>query len=234
MQTTIKDQFRHTWQTSIQQAKIIQEDLAKKIKISKLQVPIKKIAGFDVSYLKSRNLLIGGMVVMNFPELNVLETIIQTSPISFPYIPGYLSFREAPVLLDLITSQRQNIDVFLFDGHGIAHPRGLGIAAHIGVLIDKPCLGCAKKKLVGEFDQPADQRGSASNLTYKGKKIGQVLRTRPGTKPVFVSVGNRITLQQGVELILSCCRKCRLPEPLRQAHQLVTSWRKEYEKSKVN
>jgi deoxyribonuclease V len=232
MQSSKKDQFWHSWQTDIQQAKIIQQRLAQQIIICKLPKPIKKIAGFDVSYLKSRNMLIGGMVVMNSPELTVLETIIQTAPVSFPYIPGYLSFREAPVLLDLITSFTRKIDVFLFDGHGVAHPRGLGIAAHIGVLINKPSLGCAKKKLVGEFDPPADHRGATSNLIYKGKIVGQVLRTKTGTKPIFVSVGHRLTLHQGVDLALSCCRRYRLPEPLRQAHQLVTTWRKEYEDTK--
>ncbi len=230
----MKDQLFHSWQADFKQAKIIQEELAKKVRINKLPSPIKKIAGFDVSYLKSQNLLIGGMVVISFPTLEVIETRIQTSPISFPYVPGYLSFREAPVLLDLITTYKKKIDLFLFDGHGIAHPRGLGIAAHIGVLIDKPSLGCAKKKLVGIFEPLANHRGAAVNLNYQGKTIGKVLRTKTGIKPVFVSIGHRTDLQQGVDLILSCCRKYRLPEPLRLAHQLVTTWRKEYEESKIH
>jgi deoxyribonuclease V len=229
----MKGQFSHSWQTDFKQAKIIQEELAKNVKIRKLPLPIKKIAGFDVSYLKSQDLLIGGMVVMKLPSLEVIETRIRTSPITFPYVPGYLSFREAPVLLDLISAYRKKIDLFLFDGHGIAHPRGLGIAAHIGVLIDKPSLGCAKKKLVGLFIPPALRRGATSNLIYQGKTIAKVVRTKTGIKPVFVSVGHRTDLQQGVGVILSCCRKYRLPEPLRQAHLLVTAWRREYAESQI-
>jgi deoxyribonuclease V len=224
----------HHWHTDFGQAKIIQEKLAKKLKICKLLSPINRIAGFDVSYLKSQDLLIGGMVVLDFPSLQVIESTIRTRPISFPYVPGYLSFREAPVLLDLITAYKKKIDIFLFDGHGIAHPRGLGLAAHIGVLINKPSLGCAKKKLVGMFNPPANGRGATSDLIYQGRTVGKVLRTKAGIKPVFISIGHRIDLQQGVELILSCCRKYRLPEPIRQAHQLVTKWRKEYEQSKIH
>jgi deoxyribonuclease V len=233
MQFLMKGQYSHSWQVDFKQAKIIQEELAKRVKITKLPSSLKKIAGFDVSYLKAQDLLIGGMVVMNLPSLEIVETRIRTSSISFPYVPGYLSFREAPVLLDLISTYRKKIDLFLFDGHGIAHPRGLGIAAHIGVLIDKPSLGCAKKKLVGLFNPPAPGRGATSDLIYQGKIIGKVVRTKTGIKPVFVSVGHRTDLQQGVALILSCCRKYRLPEPLRQAHQLVTAWRKAWAESQT-
>jgi deoxyribonuclease V len=229
MQPSTKDPLQHSWQTDIKQAKVIQEKLAKKIIVCKLSKPVKRIAACDVSYLKSRNMLIGGMVIMDWPGLNIIETVIQTNPVTFPYIPGYLSFREAPVLLALIARFKRKIDIFMFDGHGRAHPRGLGIASHIGVLLDKPSLGCAKKKLVGAYDQPADRKGASAHLTFKGKIVGRVVRTRAGTKPVFVSVGHRITLRQGVELILSCSRKYRIPEPLRQAHQLVTAWRREYE-----
>ena len=229
----MKGRLSHSWQADFKQAKLIQEELAKNVKISKLTSTVKNIAGFDVSYLKSEDLLIGGMVVMNLPSLEVIATRIQTSPISFPYVPGYLSFREAPVLLDLISKYRKKIDLFIFDGHGLAHPRGLGIAAHIGVLIDKPSLGCAKKKLVGAFNPPALRRGATSDLIYQGKTIGKVVRTKTGIKPVFVSVGHRTDLQQGVEVILSCCRNYRLPEPVRQAHQLVTAWRKEYAESRI-
>jgi deoxyribonuclease V len=230
----MKDQMVHSWQTDIKQAKIIQEKLAHQIKITKLPSAIKKIAGFDVSYLKSRNIMIGGMVVMNIPALEVVETRIESQPISFPYIPGFLSFREAPVLLRVIGKQEENIDVFLFDGHGQAHPRGLGIASHIGVLLDKPTLGCAKKRLVGVYDPPADNRGACSDLTYRDKIIGKVLRTRPGIKPIFVSVGHRANLLQGIRLIMSCCTKYRIPEPLRRAHGLVTAARNKIEQEGIS
>jgi deoxyribonuclease V len=227
----MKDTVFHSWQADIKQAKVIQETLAKKIIISRLPSPLAKVAGFDVSYFKGRNILIGGMVIMNFPTLEVIHTKVKTNPISFPYVPGYLSFREAPVILDLIAEIKETIDVYIFDGHGQAHPRGLGIAAHIGVWIDRPCVGCAKKKLVGDYDQPDNRRGAHGALIYKGQTIGSVLRTKPGVKPVFVSIGHRTNLPESIDLILSCCTKYRIPEPLRQAHQLVTAYRKELEKT---
>jgi deoxyribonuclease V len=230
----MKDFFFHSWQSDIKQAKVIQETLAKKVIINRLPSPPASVAGFDVSYFKDRNILIGGMVIMSFPSLKVIYTKIKTNPVSFPYVPGYLSFREAPVLLDLITDTNASIDVFMFDGHGVAHPRGLGIASHIGVWIDKPSIGCAKKKLVGDYDPPGDRRGYQSVLVYKGQVVGSVVRTKSGTKPVFVSIGHRVNLPESIALILSCCTKYRIPEPLRQAHRLVTTYRKELEKTSMD
>jgi deoxyribonuclease V len=221
----MKERVFHSWQNDFTQAKIIQEKLAQQIIISKLPSPLKKIAGFDVSYLPEKNTLIGGMVILSYPALEVMSLKVRTRPITFPYVPGFLSFREAPVILDLFGAETGDVDVFLFDGQGVAHPRGLGIAAHVGVLVDKPSVGCAKKKLVGEYDPPSNWRGASSDLVYKGNVVGKVLRTRTGIKPVFVSIGHRTNLRQSVELIISCCRKYRIPEPLRLAHQLVTTSR---------
>jgi deoxyribonuclease V len=214
--------MRHSWRLSFDQAREVQRDLAKKITICPLPSHIAKIAGFDVSYLKEQNTLIAGMVILEYPSLNLIAKHVVRDTITFPYIPGYLSFREAPALLQLIDSYATKIDIFIFDGHGQAHPRGLGIASHIGVLTDHPSIGCAKKRLVGEYQEPATKKGADSDLVYKDMLIGKVLRTRNNVKPVFISAGHRVNLDESVGLILNCCTRYRLPEPTRLAHQFVT------------
>ena len=214
--------MRHSWQLSVEQAREVQRDLARRIMINPLPSPIKRIAGFDVSYLKEHNTLIAGMVILEYPSLELLDQHIIREKITFPYIPGYLSFREAPALIQLIDSFADNIDVLIFDGHGLAHPRGLGIASHIGVLIDHPSIGCAKKKLVGIYEEPAHAKGSVSDLTYKDMVVGKVVRTRDRVKPVFISPGHRSDVDSSVNLIINCCTRFRIPEPTRLAHQIVT------------
>lgn len=216
----------HSWNISLDEAKVLQKSLAQRIITCRLPSKIKRVAGFDISYLKEKNTLIAGMVIIDYPSLNFCDSFVITDQINFPYIPGYLSFREAPVLLKLIEKYQDLADVFVFDGHGIAHPRGLGIASHIGVLIDRPCVGCAKKKLVGEFSLPELQKGSISDLIYRKEIIGSVLRTKNKVKPVFVSVGNLVVLDEATQFILNCTGKYRLPEPTRLAHLTVTQFRK--------
>jgi deoxyribonuclease V len=137
--------YHHAWEMSVDQAREIQSDLAKKITIKPLPENLSTVAGFDVSYQNKDNILIAGMVILAYPSLDLIESYYIKDKIKFPYIPGYLSFREAPALLNLIESYAKDVDVFIFDGHGIAHPRGLGIASHIGVLTDIASIGCAKK-----------------------------------------------------------------------------------------
>ena len=216
----------HSWNITIDEAKKLQYDLARKIKKHKLPSNIKRVAGFDVSYLKEKNILIAGMVIIDYPSLNLYDSFIITDQINFPYIPGYLSFREAPVLLKLIEKHQQQADVFIFDGHGIAHPRGLGIASHLGVLTNKPSIGCAKKKLIGDFQIPKLDKGASTDLIYKGDILGKVLRTKYKVKPVFVSVGHLVSLQEAVSFVLSCTTTYRLPEPTRLAHNTVYNYRK--------
>jgi len=218
----------HAWHYSIDEAKSIQIELAEKVQICKLPSKIRIVAGCDVSYISAQKILIAGMAVLEYPSLKILDTRVITDNINFPYIPGYLSFRESPALLHLIADYVKDIDIYIFDGHGIAHPRSLGIAAHIGILIEKPSVGCAKKKLIGTYRMPALMKGSSSDLIYQGKIVGRVVRTRNNIKPLFISVGNRVNLDQAVELILSCCTKFRLPEPTRQAHILVTKFKNNY------
>jgi deoxyribonuclease V len=216
----------HSWTITINEAKKLQSDLARKIKICHLPLKITRVAGFDVSYLKEDNVLIAGMVIIDYPSLTLYDSFVITDQINFPYIPGYLSFREAPVLLKLIENYRQLADVFIFDGHGIAHPRGFGVASHLGVLTDKPSIGCAKKKLIGDYKPPDLKKGSHEDLIYKDNIVGQVLRTKDNVKPVFVSVGHRAELDEATEFILSCAHKYRLPEPTRLAHNAVYNYRK--------
>jgi deoxyribonuclease V len=216
----------HSWYITLDEAKKLQNSLARKIKICHLPSKIKRVAGFDVSYLKEENMLIAGMVIIDYPSLNFCDSFVITDQINFPYIPGYLSFREAPVLLKLIEKHPKKADVFLFDGHGVAHPRGLGIASHLGVLTNMPSIGCAKKKLIGDYELPDTKKTSSTDLVYKGEIIGKVLRTKAGVKPVFISVGQRTSLEQATEFVLSCTTTYRLPEPTRLAHNTVYNYRK--------
>jgi len=216
----------HSWNISLEEAKNLQKNLANKVSGRNLPSKIKHIAGFDVSYLKEKNILIAGMVLVDYPSLKFKDRFILTDSIQFPYIPGFLSFREAPVLLKLIEKHFHLADIFIFDGHGVAHPRGLGIASHIGVLTEMPSIGCAKKKLVGNYILPEPDKGTRSDLIYKNEIVGTVLRTRFNVKPVFVSVGHMVNLDQATELILNCTTRYRLPEPTRLAHKIVSEYRK--------
>lgn len=223
----------HAWDISLEEARDLQKRLSQQVEIRHLSSKIDRVGGFDISYLKDDNVLIAGMVVIDYPSLALVDHFTLTDQIYFPYIPGYLSFREAPVLLKLIEKYHHRVDIFMFDGHGIAHPRGLGIASHIGVLCDKPSIGCAKKRLVGTYDMPHQKKGSVTKLMYKEKAVGSVLRTRQNVKPVFISVGHKITLEEATKFSMNCTTKYRLPEPTRLAHNTVSMFRREYLSNKV-
>ena len=216
----------HSWNITLSEAKVLQNSLAQNIKMRHLPSNIKRVAGFDVSYLKEKNTLIAGMVIIDYPSLDFHDSFVITDQINFPYVPGYLSFREAPVILKLIEKHNHLADVLIFDGHGIAHPRGFGIASHIGVLTNEPSIGCAKKRLIGEFSPPDIKRGSSTDLVFKGDIVGKVLRTKDNTKPIFVSVGHLVLLDEATQFVLNCTAKYRLPEPTRLAHNTVYSYRK--------
>jgi deoxyribonuclease V len=214
---------------SIDEAREIQLELAKQVSHSELPSTIRTIAGFDIAYMKSLNRMIAGMVVLEFPSLTPIGETFIFREIEFPYIPGYLSFREAPALLELIRMNTLSVDVYIFDGHGVAHPRGLGIASHIGVLIAKPAIGCAKKKLVGKYDMPAASKGARSDVIYRDRVVGCALRTRDNVRPVFISVGHKTELGPAVDLIMRCTGRYRIPEPTRLAHNMVTRKRIEFQ-----
>ena len=146
-------------------------------------------------------------------------------PLTFPYVPGLLSFREAPAILAALTALAIEPDVVLIDGHGYAHPRRIGIASHVGLLIDRPTIGCAKSVLVGEFEEPCLEAGSRSPITHKGEVVGVALRTRAGVRPVYVSVGHKVSLDRAVEIVLACCDGTRISKPLREADRCVSAWK---------
>lgn len=220
----------HPWKVSIHEAAEIQRSLRERIEISPLYLSeVKYVAGADVSFSKYSDDIYAAVVVLNYPELKVIERKTAMAKATFPYIPGFLTFREGPALVAAFLKIRVEPDVIIFDGQGIAHPRGFGIASHMGVLLDKPSVGCAKSLLVGKYGGPGGKRGSTSPLLNKsGKVIGVVLRTRDNVSPVFVSIGNKIDLKGSVEVVLSCAPRYRLPEPTRKAHALSNEFRKEH------
>ncbi|OQB75042.1 MAG: Endonuclease V [candidate division TA06 bacterium ADurb.Bin131] len=193
-----------------------QEELRNRVRIEHIEKKIRIIAGGDVAY--NGNIAVAGIVAVSIPELKVVEKTFSVSEIVFPYISGFLAFREAPVLLKAIKKLKYSVDVFIFDGQGIAHPRRIGLASHIGVLIKKPSIGCAKSVLTGNFSLPGIEKSSYTFLYDEDNIIGAVVRTKTGTRPVVVSVGHKITLIEAIEIVLQCCSEYRIPEPVRLAH----------------
>ena len=211
----------HEWDLSCKEAIEIQHQLASQVRFAAMKKRPKIIAGLDCAFSKDGKHIFAAAVVIKLPGFEVIETTTATREIDFPYIPGLLSFREAPACIDAIEKLKNTPDVFIVDGQGIAHPRRLGIASHIGLLIDKPTIGCAKSRLIGTFNEPGRPKGNYSQLLDEKEAIGAVLRTRANVKPVFVSVGHKCTLEDAISIILECTTKYRLPEPSRLAHQLV-------------
>lgn len=209
----------HPWRLSYAGAVNVQERLRTMVALRPLSLRrIHAVAGSDLAIDKRRKRVVAAVVVMSFPGLEVTETRTVTSPLDFPYIPGLLSFREIPALIKCLRRVRTGFDVMLCDGQGIAHPRGVGIASHLGILIDTPTVGCAKSRLVGEHDPPGRRKGDYTRLIYEGKQIGSVLRTRDDVKPLFISPGHRVDHASARRITLACTTRYRLPEPTRLAH----------------
>ena len=185
---------------------------------------VRYVAGADVSTQGERGY--ATVVVLSFPGLSVVEVRGFEAPLTFPYVPGLLAFREIPSIVGALEEVRSEIDAVIFDAHGFAHPRGLGLASHLGLFLDVPAVGCAKSRLVGEHEETGVEKGSASDLVYRNKVVGKVVRTRTGVSPVYVSVGNRIDLDGAVDLVLRCCTRYRLPETTRQAHNAANRLRR--------
>lgn len=211
----------HCWNLNPKEAIKLQDRLKRKIQIKKMAVSPRLIAAADVAF--RRGTATAAAVVINYPELKVIESMRETAKISYPYIPGLLTFREGPVLEKCFKHLKNKPDIIIFDGQGLAHPRSMGIATHMGIILNKPTIGCAKTRLYGKCTEPGKERGAFSYLfDERGKKIGAVLRTRSNVKPVYVSVGNKIDLDSCIKVILSCAKKYRIPEPIRLAHQLCS------------
>lgn len=213
--------LNHSWDLSAKEARELQTELVTKLIIDGDLYEPQLIAGVDVSYEKASNLSYAGVVVFTYPDLEIVERKSAVQETTFPYVPGLLTFREGPATLAAFEKLICEPDLLVFDGHGQAHPKGFGIAAHMGLLLDKPSIGCAKKKLCGTYNEPGPQPGNTSPIIYKDKTIGAVVRTKERVKPVFVSAGHRISLPRAVEYILATARGYRLPEVTRQAHLYV-------------
>ena len=217
--------YKHPWSLSPHEAMALQRELAQRNDRSDHGLSIQSIAGIDVGL--QGEVARAAVVVLSFPELAVIEEVCAERLVTFPYIPGLLSFREAPAILDALARLGSVPDVLIFDGQGYAHPRRMGIATHVGILLDHTTMGCAKSRLCGSYEEPAPERGSYTWLWDRGEIIGAVLRTRTQVKPVFVSAGHKISLQRAIEIALRCGKGYRLPEPTRKAHRLAsnTPWR---------
>jgi deoxyribonuclease V len=209
------------------EARALQGELAGKVATTGKIGNWSTLAAVDVSFNRGSDVLYGAVVVVERESLKMIERVGLAGPSAFPYVPGLLSFREAPALLDAFSRLATTPDVVLVDGQGIAHPRRLGIASHLGLWLELPTVGCAKSRLCGTFDPPGPNRGDRSPLMDKGEVIGSVVRTKNRVNPLFVSPGHLCDLESAVELVLSLSGKYRLPQPSRMAHDYVNQVRRE-------
>jgi deoxyribonuclease V len=235
----MQTQKLHDWNLSYSQAVALQKQLAQQVQQVELKSKPKTIAGLDCALSPDGQKIAATVVVLTVANVTrslwehrtpnaelrtfeVIETSTACQKLSFPYIPGLLSFRESPVCLAAVEKLKNEPDAFMIDGQGIAHPRRLGIASHLGLLFDKPTIGCAKSRLTGSFKEPGPEKGAYSPLKDNEEVIGAVVRTRANVEPVFVSVGNKCLLEDAIEITLAWTTKYRIPEPTRLAHQLVS------------
>jgi deoxyribonuclease V len=214
----------HAWPHTLDEAKAIQEKLRSQV-ITQDRLPetLQYVAGVDVGFESKGTISRAAVAILSFPDLQVQETAIAYRPTTFPYIPGYLSFREIPAVLDAIAQVKITPDIILCDGQGIAHPRRFGIACHLGVILDLPTIGVAKSLLVGKHEELLETKGSWQPLRDQGETIGAVLRTRTGVKPLYISSGNYISLPTAIDIVLRCTPKYRLPETTRLADKLASA-----------
>ncbi|MEJ2282346.1 MAG: deoxyribonuclease V [Desulfobacterales bacterium] len=213
--------FSHSWNLNRQEAVELQQKLARQLKLNnRINLRnVKTVAGIDTHY--HNGLAAAAVACLRVKDLATVEYASAVRRVSFPYIPGLLSFREGPVVLDALDKLGSLPDVLICDGQGIAHPRRFGLACHIGLLLDKPSIGCAKTWLTGGYAEPGRDKGEYSYLRDGREVIGAVVRTRKDVKPLYVSVGHQISLQDSIQIVIRCCRRYRLPEPLRLAHQIA-------------
>ncbi len=210
---------------TIQEARELQGRLRMKVSIRPLEKEPRYIAGVDAAF--SDDTVFAAACLYLYPALSLVEQRTATQKLSFPYVPGFLSFREGPAIIDALEKLSIKPDLILVDGQGIAHPRGVGIASHIGVLLQIPTIGCAKSRLIGEYREPGNRKGSQSQLTFDGKIVGTVLRTRDHTRPLFISPGNKTDQASAIRFTLACTGRFRRPEPLRCADMLSKKIKRE-------
>ena len=217
----------------MQEAVRLQHELRMRVEVQDRFETLRHVAGADLAFDPETNLAFAGVIVYRLPTLEEVERRTARRKLLFPYVPGLLSFRESPVLLAAFRRLRIEPDVILIDGHGIAHPRRFGIACHIGLLLDKPTIGCAKSILEGEADEPAWMAGSTSALVDKGEKVGVALRTRDKVRPIYVTTGHRVALESALHIVTQCLDGFRIPKPTREADHYVRDLRRAYQASRA-
>ncbi len=218
----MKNSLSHRWDVTTAEAREIQNRLRSRVRQRGKPRRVDHVAGVDISIRGER--AIAAVPVLRFNDLEIVDLAIVEQQVPFPYVPGYLSFRECPSILAAIEELQVKPDLILVDGQGVAHPRRCGLASHLGVLLDTPSIGCAKTRFIGTHDEPADQAGSYTDLwdhdeDGNDELIGAVLRTRDNVKPLYISVGHKLDLPTAIDLVLACGGGYRLPEPTRLAHQ---------------
>ncbi|MDT5122826.1 MAG: deoxyribonuclease [Acidobacteriota bacterium] len=218
----------HDWTMTPREAVELQKSLRERVRVVPLKKKIRTIAGADISFNKFSPVVYAGLVVLSLPHLEVVEEVGVVSETKFPYLSGLLSFREAPSVLEAWAKLKTEPDVVMFDGQGIAHPRRVGIASHVGLWLNRPTLGCAKSVLVGKYEEPDAERGSWTELIdpKNGETVGAALRTKTNVNPIYVSPGHLIDLKSAIKLTLECDGGYRQPEPTRRAHHLVNALRR--------
>ena len=212
----------HDWPTTVQEATAIQEQLRGAVVTMDRLGKVQRVAGVDVGFEDNGAVTRAAVAVLSFPELQVQETAIARCPTTFPYIPGFLSFREIPGLLAALEQLKTAPDLILCDGQGLAHPRRFGLACHLGVLVDVPTIGVAKSRFIGEHDDLPEEKGAWQPLMHRDEQVGVVLRSRSRTRPLYVSIGHCLSLETAIDYTLRCTPKYRLPETTRQAHKLAS------------
>ena len=227
----MKVQHLHDWQVTVAQAREIQRKLAPLVsRKNEITLP-RLIAGVDISPPDDHGVATGAVVVLSYPDFALVETRVARQPLTFPYVPGLLSFREVPLTLAACQQLSTIPDIFLVDGQGLAHPRRLGLASHLGLLLDVPAIGCAKSRLCGRHEPVKEEPGSMAELWDGDEIIGAALRTKAGAQPLYISIGHKVDLEGVVHWVMNCCRGYRLPEPTRLAHLAAAGRLKQEEKS---
>lgn len=219
------------WKLTPREAMRAQERLRERVVLEDRFGPIRYVAGADIAFDPETQVAFAGVIVYSFPELEEVERRMARRKLQFPYVPGLLSFRESPILIAAFARLKTEPDLLLIDGHGLAHPRLFGIACHIGVLFDKPAIGCGKSLLVGKAAEPGARAGSTAALEFHGERVGTVLRTRDNTRPIFVTQGHRVSLSTAVKLVRQCVDGYRIPKPTREADKYVRGLRLAYQQT---
>lgn len=219
---TFKLAYNHAWDVTTADAKAIQLELAQRVSLDDAFENPRYVAGVDVGFEDKNRVTRAAIAVLAYPELILVDSAIARCKTTFPYVPGYLSFRELPAVLMALDQLRCIPDLWLCDGQGYAHPRRFGIACHLGVLTEIPSIGVGKSRLIGQYEEPGQHKGDYSILTDNGERIGVVLRSREHVKPLYVSPGHRVSIHSAMGWVLRCMTRYRLPETTRHAHRLAS------------